>query len=257
MMRNATRAWCGRGRDPRHEARKHGQERAYQGIIGPPSRRSERRSRSISSGSNRTPMYWTRSAPSRSTSEVRKVVDVAAVRLPREHAVPRATSRSPPRPGEEAQPAPRAPCAARIPARPRRDHGHEPALLFSPSAPSSARSGTASPRPAMTFCGVDRIMPASRSAAQRSAPCPRGRRCASDRTGEHRRIGRSAASGRLFFDEIARHAPAPGTTSVFPRALLALIGTMMPEGSADPGQWANLPARSMPRLYPEPMLTCP
>ena len=58
------------GRDPRHEAREHGQERAYH---RPPSRRSERRSRSISSGSNRTPMYWTRSAPSRSTSEVRNV----------------------------------------------------------------------------------------------------------------------------------------------------------------------------------------
>jgi hypothetical protein len=55
-----------RGRDPCHEARK----RAHH---GPPSRRSERRSRSISSGSNRTPMYWRRSAPVRSTSEVRNV----------------------------------------------------------------------------------------------------------------------------------------------------------------------------------------
>src|SRR4029453_8424548 len=57
------------GRDPRHEAR-DGQERAYH---RPPSWRSERRSRSISSGSNRTPMYWTRSAPPRSTREVRNM----------------------------------------------------------------------------------------------------------------------------------------------------------------------------------------
>ena len=59
-----------RGRDSRHEAREHTQERAHH---RPPSRTSARRSRSISSGSNRTPMYWTRSAPSRSTSDVRNV----------------------------------------------------------------------------------------------------------------------------------------------------------------------------------------
>src|SRR2546428_620832 len=59
-----------RGRDPRHEARERRQECAHH---RPPSRTSERRSRSISSGSNRTPMYWTRRVPSRSTSEVRKV----------------------------------------------------------------------------------------------------------------------------------------------------------------------------------------
>jgi len=59
-----------RGRDPGHETRERPHERAHH---RPPSRRRERRSRSISSGSNRTPMYWTRSTPSRSTSEVRKV----------------------------------------------------------------------------------------------------------------------------------------------------------------------------------------